>query len=506
MSPRAWARLDNASNIFLAARSDVDPKVFRLSAEMDHEVEPEILQHALDLTIEEYPLYRAVLRRGVFWYYLLDSDLHPQVQADRLPVCAPVYQGDHRSLLFRVAHHRRRIILEVFHALSDGTGALWFLTELVTAYVRLRASDAHPVQCPSAPPASPAPHEEPESPRTLSLDSFRRHFPRRRRRDASAPGAPLGSAAAEPTVAPDAAAPDAGAAGEEQGDEAFLEAAQSAVLEDPVPPPPPGVRTARRLRAAGREQRHRAFGVHRIRGTRTPDARTRAVELTVPAAEVIARAKQARAGTTMYLTALLFEAVRRSARAPDRVASLGASVPVNLRQFYPSTSPRNFFTALRVEHTRRSPDETVAEAARALDADFRAMLEPEELDARVRRLIGLERMPLLRIVPRPLKDVLLRLANTVNNRGLTVAVSNLGRVELPLDVAPHVRRLGFLVSAARPQICVISHGGSLTITFTSPFEETGHVREFARMLTDDGIPVRIAATRVKESKLREELV
>jgi hypothetical protein len=40
---RAWVRLDNASNIFLAARSDADPKVFRISAEMDHEVDPQLL-------------------------------------------------------------------------------------------------------------------------------------------------------------------------------------------------------------------------------------------------------------------------------------------------------------------------------------------------------------------------------------------------------------------------------------------------------------------------------
>ena len=47
MSTRAWARLDNASNIFLAARSARDPKVFRLGAELDHEVDPVLLQRAL---------------------------------------------------------------------------------------------------------------------------------------------------------------------------------------------------------------------------------------------------------------------------------------------------------------------------------------------------------------------------------------------------------------------------------------------------------------------------
>ena len=84
MTRRAWVRLDNASNIFLAARSDADPKVFRISAEMDHDVDPQLLQEALDATYDRYRLYHAVLRSGVFWYYLQDSDLRPLVTAEEL--------------------------------------------------------------------------------------------------------------------------------------------------------------------------------------------------------------------------------------------------------------------------------------------------------------------------------------------------------------------------------------------------------------------------------------
>ena len=90
---RRWVRLDNASNIFLAARSDVDTKVFRMSAELDHEVDPELLQEALEATFARFPLYHAVLRRGVFWYYLQDSDLQPVVEEETEPSCAPISGG-----------------------------------------------------------------------------------------------------------------------------------------------------------------------------------------------------------------------------------------------------------------------------------------------------------------------------------------------------------------------------------------------------------------------------
>nr|NLD40926.1 alcohol acetyltransferase [Actinomycetales bacterium] len=117
-----WVRLDNAANIFVAARSEVDTKVFRLSAELDEDIDSAVLQQALDRVYAQYPLFRAVLRRGIFWYYLQQSELQPEVRFDDGPSVPHLYQDERRDLLFRVLHRGRRISLEVFHALTDGTG------------------------------------------------------------------------------------------------------------------------------------------------------------------------------------------------------------------------------------------------------------------------------------------------------------------------------------------------------------------------------------------------
>jgi hypothetical protein len=480
VSRRHWVRLDNASNIFLAARSEADPKVFRMSAELDHEVDAELLQQALERTCARFPLYRAVLRRGVFWYYLQDSDLHPQVSAETEPTCAPIYQVDRRNLLFRVLHHGRRVSLEVFHALSDGTGALWFLTDLVTAYTQLRfPHEARPTegegartgswQRPDPPPGAVGTHpgaEAAEEVHELTTDSFAHYF--RRRLEPSAEQEEFSREAA-PAVLTVEEADDRDAAG---GGE---------VTEH---------RTPRRR-------------VHRVRGTRTPDRRPRLIELTMPAAPVLALAKGEGVALTMYLTALFFEAVRRSSAPLGAARTLSASVPVNLRQFFPSTSARNFFATIRVEHTFGIGDDSPGAIARDLQEAFAEEATPAALERRLRRLIRLERLPVARIVPRPLKDVLLGVINLVNNRGLTVAVSNLGRVTLPEPAQSHVGRMLFHVTAVRPQFCAISHAGLLTLSFTSPFVETDHVREYARLLTEAGIEVSVAAARVTEDELAE---
>jgi len=133
-----WTKLDNASKIFPATANFQDTKVFRLSCELYEDVDPEILQKALDATLEKFPLYRSVLRRGVFWYYFENSDMKPQVKMESNPVCAPIYFKELRNLLFRVFYFNKRISIEVFHALSDGTGALWFLQTLVASYLLMK--------------------------------------------------------------------------------------------------------------------------------------------------------------------------------------------------------------------------------------------------------------------------------------------------------------------------------------------------------------------------------
>lgn len=476
MNRGSWVRLDNASNVFLAARSDVDPKVFRISAEMDHDVDPDALQVALEATFDRYPLYRAVLRRGIFWYYLQDSDLRPRVVAESQHTCAPIYQTDRRTLLFRVVHHRRRIALEVFHALSDGTGALWFLTDLITAYVRLRHPEEHPATTEQIGVASVTPFDPgqlagrrpdpgagdddapPDPAQDLSDDSFAQYFrlTRRQRRD-------------------------------ERQAEPFLDA-------DPAPMPP-------EPRGIGRLVGASTGRVHRVRGTRTPDNRPRAVELTMPATEALALARAEGVSLTVYLTALFFDSIRRSTGDLGAERTLSASIPVNLRQFFPSTSARNFFATVRVEHTYGDGPEDLSSVCHAIDAQFRPQVTPEALQRRLRRFVRFERAFALRLVPRPLKDLLLGLLNRASNRGLTVAVSNLGRVALPETVDAHVERMLFHVSAVRPQFCAISQAGQLVVTFTSPFSETGYIREFARRLSEGGVEVSVAAARVTEQEL-----
>src|SRR5699024_12429867 len=95
----------------------------------------------------------------------------------------------------------------------------------------------------------------------------------------------------------------------------------------------------------------------------------------------------------------------------------------------------------------------------------RTKATPEALETKLRRFSRCERMVAVRVVPRQIKDVLLRWINWGNNRGLTVAVSNLWRVNLPDPIEPFVHRMAFHDSAVRPQLYLMTRSGMITVIF-----------------------------------------
>lgn len=134
-APDYWYLLDDAAKIYPMSMTDGWMSVFRLSAYLDAPVEPSLLQLALDLTMPRFPFFATRIKRGVFWHYIDGVKRRFTVQPETELPCAPmnVAAGDSQS--FRVLYYGRRVSMEFFHILTDGTGGLAFLTALLLAFM-----------------------------------------------------------------------------------------------------------------------------------------------------------------------------------------------------------------------------------------------------------------------------------------------------------------------------------------------------------------------------------
>ena len=137
MARRTWYRLDNIGKFYSSQAGRSSQTVFRYSAELADGIDPDILQHALDHAIAQFPSFNVHLLNGMFWHYLEQSDGRPLVEPEHLPICSRLHYGP-KSMLFRVSYFRNRVNLEVSHIISDGRGAINLFKSLLHAYIAER--------------------------------------------------------------------------------------------------------------------------------------------------------------------------------------------------------------------------------------------------------------------------------------------------------------------------------------------------------------------------------
>jgi len=131
-----WHTLDNAAKLYSCVSTENITNVFRISVKLAEEIQPEILQTALEETLEEIPFFRVKMRKGFFWYYFETNFTKPRVQEDESLPCSPMDRSKNKGYLFRLYYHSCHIHFEVFHALTDGNGAVIFLQTLLYRYLR----------------------------------------------------------------------------------------------------------------------------------------------------------------------------------------------------------------------------------------------------------------------------------------------------------------------------------------------------------------------------------
>ena len=136
MTAPDWTRLENSAIIYPSSKTSKYASVFRMSVLVDAPVDEELLSEALSTVLKRFPSFRYTIRRGFFWWFLQKLENEPVVSRRR--DLGPIDIKHNGGYMFRLCAEGRRIDLDVFHALTDGTGALTFLLSIVAEYLKLR--------------------------------------------------------------------------------------------------------------------------------------------------------------------------------------------------------------------------------------------------------------------------------------------------------------------------------------------------------------------------------
>ena len=142
---KSWYKLDHAGILYSALQREQYSATYRFSALMRDEVEPESLQRAISAVMPRFPTFAVRIRHGMFWNYLEPNTRPgPFLKQDVSDPCQPFRFQEDNGWLVRFYYYRHRISIEVFHALSDGAGALTFFRTLLAEYLRQRGVEVPP--------------------------------------------------------------------------------------------------------------------------------------------------------------------------------------------------------------------------------------------------------------------------------------------------------------------------------------------------------------------------
>jgi len=412
----SWYAVDNVAKVFLATHNKRDTRSLRVSATLTEAVDAEVLQKALNKTVRECPQFQIRIRRGIFWHYMEDTDAKPVVVEEDERPCPILYGEHYRGVLhYKVSYYGKRINLDMFHAISDGTGALEFLDILVLNYLKM----VHPKEMNGVNIGKGSSLEQ------RSQNSFSQFYDK---------GSSIGS----------------------------------------LP------------------QNEKSY---QVGDAKLPYFQLQFMEIHLPAAKVLAKAKACSVSLSSYLGSQLMLAIYKTMPVKQRKKPVTISMPVNLRNYYPSETARNFFNSVLVSHVFDG-NETVEELSKLFDKKLKESLEPDKIRQNMNNFQQIEHNPVVRIAPLFIKQPVVSFFSKRENRNVTAVLSNLGQRKMPEQIMQYVERYGAFCSTDSVFIVVNSFKDDLVLGVSSAFAKTGYLHELIKSLKNEDISATVYASEV----------
>jgi len=420
---RQWYRLDNAALIFPAVMRKNWNNVFRVSATLREEVDPEILSRAAADLLPRFPTVYVRLRAGFFWYYLETMEEAPKAEEDYAWPLTPMSRRKLQKGCIRILYYRNRIAAEFFHSVTDGAGGMAFLQNLTARYLTLKYGIRIP---------------------------------------------------AEGNIVNPEEAPK-----EEETRDCFLQCAAKA-----------GISRAEE-------------NAYRLRGNPEEDRFRNIVTGIVPTETLKAKAREQQVTVTAYLAAVMAEAVlerqRQDPAADRKRRHIKITIPVNLRKTFGMGTMRNFALAVNIGFDPWLGEYSHGEICRLMYHQLAAETTRQRMAGRVATNVNLQKNLMLRLIPLPVKTMAMRLVYFASGESKgCLNISNMGIVELPEAMTPHVERFDFVIGVqySYPNNCsVVSWQGKTYINMIRGIRESELERVFFSRLVEEGIPVEIESNR-----------
>lgn len=129
--------VDNSAILYLALIRKHHTNIFRFTFSLKEDIQPDLLQTAVNQVHRRFPTIFSGFRSGFFQYSQVPAENPPQVMHDP-GLLINMTREEIARCAYRIYYHGMDIIIEGFHAITDGYGMIAILSTITAEYLRLR--------------------------------------------------------------------------------------------------------------------------------------------------------------------------------------------------------------------------------------------------------------------------------------------------------------------------------------------------------------------------------
>ena len=411
MQNKRWYKLDNIGKFYASIKNTKIPKVFRYSAILKENIEEELLQESLNKTVEVFPNFNVNLKKGLFWYYLDETNKINKVTKENLPVCFKIYNSSD-DFLYRVSYYKRKINFEVSHILSDGRGSVEFFKLLLSNYIKTKYN--------------------------LKIDI-------------------------------------------NKNNKSHLEKTEDSFIKY-----------------------YKKLKISKIKKEKTYiykgkkyNNQTRFMECHIDVQKILDIAHKYKTTLTGLLLAVLIYSFKDEMKLSDMNKYIKIDLPVDLRNYFKSSSSMNFFGLITISYKFKSTEDTLEDIIEYVNLELKESLKKEKLSERVNQMVSFEKNPFCKFAPLFIKDIVLNLADKIYTTKSTTCLSNIGIISLDKEIEDKIDSISVLTSTGGFQFTICTLKNDLCIGISSSYINNDVIKNFCRYFTNKNIKMTIDVSEVE---------
>jgi NRPS condensation-like uncharacterized protein len=206
--------------------------------------------------------------------------------------------------------------------------------------------------------------------------------------------------------------------------------------------------------------------------------------------------------TGLLATILILGLIKRQeAEQKKKKKPIILSIPVDMRKYLPSKTMKNFVMTINIGKIFPA-DSTFEDVLKEVNRQLKNGQSVDVLAPQIRANMKAERMLLLRFVPLFIKRWIVKsVFNRVGEPALTLTMSNLGKVDMPLSTKAYLDHVEFMICSTFVMpinLGIASYEDALTLTFSRIIDDREFIQFFVDSLVKLNLEIKVSGNRWEE--------